>query len=525
MPSAGLRTRIRTFLVPATILAAGLTFSSSAWAQNGSNLLIFSNGMDAMYAGIGAGGSTVPGVDGLGLHISGEDIRGNTMTTLGDFGYREVGWRESVCVMGPASTGLAIDFPLIMTVEFDGVGAFSPNTVFSFPQCGTAGSFPLGNSAGFVPYGGPTAGSFITLGIPSGANFPGGPTIALFPNEGLVGGPTSATVTLIGAVTTSLPISSTGFCWTVQFGWSPSAMASLDDVDSWYSWRANGRGGSHGLQYWAMSNDELGIWQSQTIASTQGATGLNLFMANLNYDYYSVAVNPTVRDALAPAGAGGDNSFYGIGPGVPNSGDSTNGGFDVGQHQGISLGGSGGVPNPNTSLGNQDPLGSPMAGLVPTLGFFSWNNSPGSSAGTLRLTWISMYNELSLGLDPALNTDEVMFFGTTRTPVSRSQIPGPFPTPTSEEFFQVYVHSTADQSGFSPWTSSGGLPSSGGFGVSPNVGASIHLRTTGLSSICVGLPIGLQYGTSALGGTTGPLLWGQNTSDAPSNSGVLSLID
>lgn len=497
--------------------------ASSTTAQNGTNYRIFSNRLDTIYAGIGAGAGAIPGVDGLGLHISGEDIRGNTLTTLGDFGYREAGWRESICVFGAPSASLAIDFPLLVTIEFDGVGVFSPEAVFSFPVCGTAGSFPLGNSAGFAPYGGPTSGSFVILGLPSNAGLPTS-TSLLVPNEGLIGGPTTATITSIAAAAASLPLASTGFCWTVQFTWLPSALVSLEDIDSWYTWRSNGRGGALGNQYWGMSNDELGTWQSQTVATTGGLGMVTQFFANLNYEYYSLSVNPTIQDALLPAGFNGSGAYYSVGAGVPNSGSSVNGGFDVGMHQGISLSGTGGVPNPITGFANQDPSGSPTAGLTPTLGFLSWNNSPGPSV-RYRLTWVSIFLELSFGIDPAATSNATFAFGTVRAPNLISVIPGPFPQPDTLAFFPLLIHSM-DFAAAAQWPSPSGSGFGGGtFGI-PNVaGATAHLPTLGSSSVCIGFPVGLQYGSSAMGSPSGPLLWSRNGSNAPSNSGVLPLID
>ena len=510
-----------TKVLALSALALGLTVSPTT-AQNGSNFRIFSNGFDAIYGGVGAGGTSVPGVDGLGVNLNGEDLRGNTLTSLGDFGYREAGWRESLCVLGAPSAGLALDFPLLATIEFDGVGVFSNDSVFTFPVCAGT-SFPLGNSGGFVPLGGPSAGALVILGLPSGTGLPSS-TALLAPNEGLVGGPTSATATLLAVAAASLPIASTGFCWVVQFGWAPSALASLDDIDSWYTWRANGRGLGFGNQYWGMSNDELGTWQSQTLGSSGGLAGAFLFGANLNYEYYSISVNPTTHAAIAPTGSNGNGTYYAVGAAVANSGGSLNGGFDVGFHQGISLNGTGGVPNVNTGVSNQDPAGSPTTGLVPSLGFFSYNNSTGASATRWRLTWIQVYNELSFGLDPAANGDATLSFGDARTPNSISQVPGPFPTPTTLSFFPVFIHSTADQTGVLEWTDPSGFPG-GQFGVEPNVGASIHLPTLGVTGTCIGLPLGLQYGTSALGSPSGPLAWTRSTSDAPSNSGILPLID
>ena len=496
-------------------------WAGSAAAQNGSNLHVFHNGVDVIYAGIGAGGTTVPGHDGLGVLINGEDLRGNTTTVLGDFGYRQTAFRESLCVLGPPSPSLTLDFPLLVTIEFDGLGVFSPQSIFTFPRCGTAGPFPLGNSAGFVPYGGPSAGTFAIVGFPSASGIPS-TTALLVPNHGIVGGPTSATATLLAVAAAELPIGSTGFCWVVQFNWSPSALVSSDDIDSWYTWRANGRGGVYGDQYWGMSNDELGTWQSQSVASTNGLNSITQLLANVSYEYVLLDVNPTTQAALLPASSNGTGTYSAVGAAIPHSGSSINGGFDVGMHQGLSLSGTGGVPNPNTGLANQDPLGSPTAGLVPTLGFLSSNNSPGPDT-RYRVTWVSLYFEMTFGLDPAAMDEAVMAFGTARLPNLISTVGGAFPQPLTLTFLPTFLHSMDTSSG-ALWPGPSGFPG-GTFGVNSVQGASPHLPVLGLGSVCIGLPIGLQYGSSALASATGPLVWSHSTSDAPSNSGVLPLLD
>jgi hypothetical protein len=506
-------TRVASFA-----LVLGLS-ATPALAQNGSNFNVLSNNFDVIYGGLGAGGGQVAGVDGFGVWVSGEIIRGNTLTTLGDFGYREANWRESLCVLGAPIPTLGLDFPVIVSVEMDGVNPYGAGNVFTYPACGTAGPFPLGNSAGFAPYGAPAGSSanFLLSGLPSGVGFPSATTV-LLPNNGLVPSSNGGTATIIAAASSKLPIASTGFCWVVQFGWAPSALASLDDINGWWTWRTNGVDGN---QYWGMSNDEMNVWQSNTVFTDGGQTGLIAFFSNLDYEYHSAAVNPVTNPALAPAGAAGTGLYYATGAGVPNSGSSGNGGFDLGRHTGLSLNGTGGTVNPNTGLGNQDPAGSPTPGIVPTLGFTTWNNA--TSTGGFHLTWIQVNNELTFGLDPAGNADALKVFGTVRVPVSISQIPGPFPQPITNLFFGFYIHGVADQTGQSGWLDPNGF-AGGTFGVAPTVGASIHLPTVGPPAACIGFPVGLSAATSQLGGPAGPLVWGRNF-DAPSNTSNISLLD
>lgn len=499
-------------------LALGLS-ATPALAQNGTNFNVLSNNFDVIYGGIGAGGAQVAGVDGFGVWVSGERIRGNTLTTLGDFGYREANWRESLCVLGAPIPTLGLDFPVILTVEMDGVNPYGPGNVFSYPVCGTAGPFPLGTTAGFVPYGtaAGSSASFLLSGVPSAIGLPSATTV-LLPNNGLLPSSNGGTATIIAAASSKIPIPSTGFCWVVQFGWAPSALATLDDINGIWTWRTNGVDGN---QYWGLSNDEGNIFQSNTVFTDGGLTALFAFFGNLDYEYHSASVNPATNAATAPVGANGTGVYYATGAGVPNSGTSLNGGFDLGRKTGVSLNGTGGGANPVTGLGNQDPAGSPTPGLVPTLGFTTWNNAT-SSAG-FHLTWVQVNNELTFGLDPAGNADATFVFGNVRTPVSISQIPGPFPQPITNLFFGFFIHAVGDQTGNSSWLDPNAF-AGGTFGVPPTVGSSIHLPTVGPPAACIGFPIGLSAGTSQLGGPAGPLVWGRNF-DAPSNTQNISLID
>ena len=172
---------------PPLLLLAALLLGGPAAAQNGRNFLVLSNGFDALYAGLGAGGNQVPGQDGFGAWMHGEEIRGNTLTPLGDFGYKEAGWRESLCVLGQNTGNLRLDFPALVIVEHDGVNPFTPGSVFTRVACPTAGCFPLGASTGLAPYGTPpgASASFLLTGVPSAVALPSSANL-LIPNIGLV---------------------------------------------------------------------------------------------------------------------------------------------------------------------------------------------------------------------------------------------------------------------------------------------------------------------------------------------------
>lgn len=515
--STAILSRLSLATLTWTILQTGLV------AQNGTNLQIFSNGMDVIYAGLGAGGAQVGGVDGLGTFVSGEDLKGTTLTNLGDFGYKHVATQEIACVLGPSSPTLRIDFPLIALFELDGRNPNQPD-VFTLPKCGMSGVFPLGNSGGFVPFGTPPGStvSFLLASLPSGVGLP--TNSFMLPNHGLSPSSGGGTIGLLGAGAVSIPIASTGFCWTVAFGWSPSAIPTVQDSDGIWHWLTNSRDDN---QYWAMSNDELNVWQTRSAALDGGGTLATQFLANLDYAWFAYSRNPVTQDALAPASSSATpGPFYTTGAGCPLSGSSINGGFDVGRHIGISLGGTGGVPNPFTGVGNQDPAGAAIPGLKPTLGFLTFNNNtynPPGTVGGWRLLWEQVDFDLSLGVDPALAGSAVVFFGGVRVPLSiPSSTPGVWPQPLTISLFQVYRHETGFVSSALPgcW----GDPTGQGASFSAVAGASRHVETSGISSVCIGFPVGISFGSSGMLSPTGPLTW-DPTINQTSLGRTLSVID
>src|SRR6185503_4401344 len=168
----------------AASLILGFLIPGAAFAQNGSNYHVLTNGTDAAFFGVGAGG-TQTAADGIGTFIAGEDLRGSHLTALGDFGFRMPSFTEDACVLtAPAGGGaLAVKFAALAFVELDGLNGNAPAN-FTNPAC-TVPSFPLGGSGGFIPYGtGPgSTASFVLTGLPSGALA----SVSIFlPNNGLV---------------------------------------------------------------------------------------------------------------------------------------------------------------------------------------------------------------------------------------------------------------------------------------------------------------------------------------------------
>jgi len=308
---------------------------------------------------------------------------------------------------------------------------------------------------------------------------------------------------------------------------------SLDDVNGWWTWRLH----SPDLnQYWGLSNDELNVHLSTTAALEGGLTphgagvgALQTFFGNVGYETHFISANPSTNVAIAPVGANGDGVYYQTGVGVPGSGDPVNGGFDMGRHSGISITGTGGVVNPNTGVGNQDPAGSPTTGLVPTFGLVTSDDAPSTLGGTARwhLGWVQLATDLSFGVDPA-GTVDLGVGGPgrpARVPLSR-QITSPvFTQPLTNALFPFFVYEVDERP--LGWPHPSGLTSGTFFATSSKWGASQHLPLAGIGSVFLpGIPVGIQVGSTQLGGPTGPLLWGPgNNTNAPSQSTLVALID
>ncbi|MDG2148105.1 MAG: hypothetical protein P8N09_01140 [Planctomycetota bacterium] len=466
-------------------IAVGLTTAASA--QNGTNFHVLSNGLDAVYLNIGGGSGQTGGADGIGNWIDGNDLRGNYITALGEFGYRQSTFFTSECVLG-APPAVALDFPGILFIEFDGR---NPNDqdIFTRPAC-TAG-LPNGTTtAGFLPYGiSPGASAqFFLAGLPTGAGLPSTAAI-LLPNNGLAPASNGGTATLIAAAGAALPISSTGFCWIVMFTWTPSALVGLDNIDGWWHWNINSVNNN---QYWGLSNDELNVYSSNTVALSGNQTALNTFFASFEYEWHGTTADPSMNNALNPAGINGTGPYYAADNGALNP----NGGWDLGRHGGASISGTGGTINPITGNGTQNPAGTPSGG-IPTYGYMSWNNE----VSGLRTVWHQVDWAGTFGVDPdTLGAGYNALVGPPgqRLPVGVSSLVNPapgWPQGVSIAQFPLMFHTPT--SGH-PETDPLGFPA-GSFGIVGQWGATNMLPINGLSEVCtIGLPVAVQYGSVAV---------------------------
>jgi hypothetical protein len=464
--------RMRRALAAPAVLAV-LAWPGAAPAQNGSNYHVLSNGVDVAYIGVGAGGAQTA-LDGLGTHVAGEDLKGSHVTLLGDFGYRMFGWGENVCLFNAGPGGqTAIQSAGLIFIELDGLNGHAP-PIFTNPAC-TAPSFPLGLS-GLVPYGtGPGSSfSFLLANPPTGLGIPSS-TVVLLPDNGLISSAAGGTATIVAAAPISIPVASTGFCWTVDFNWVPSALPLLDDLDGLWHYAVNSPDGN---QYWSMSGNEQNLWQSQTVGLDAGATALNAFFANADYAMRLYSVEPNTIATLAPR-PGGD--FAATTANVSNELGAVvnpNGGFDAGRgSSAISFGGTAGVPNPVTGLGNQNPAaGAPIT----TLGFATWDNG-GDGDGSVRLTWLSLDFLQVGGGNPDTDPGVTKAGGMLRLPVVSF---GLLQALTGLGF-GLFGHVTA-----------AGFP--GGIG-----GASWQLPVSPQPAACVGLAVNITYGTTGRNGSLG----------------------
>ncbi len=479
-------------------LAAGLTLSSVN-AQNGTNYHLLSNGSDIAYIGIGAGGAQTV-ADGIMTHIAGEELKGSHMTLLGDFGYRNPQFREMMCVFNaPLGGGTALWFSALVWIELDGMNGNTPQ-VFTNPACVPGGpQFPM--TSAWTAYGTPPLSSFNFVAATVGVN------TVILANEGLVPSSQGGFATLIASAGgISLPINSTGFCWGVQFTWTPSALASLDDVDAWEHTAINSPDGN---QYWLMSNDELNPWQSWTIGTDGGVATLYALPANIDYSYLSSTTEPSTSVSLAPVGANLTGSYYAQTENVVTETGAAalnlNGGFDVGRgSRAISLNGTSGVANPVTGLGNQNPT---AAGKIPTLGLATWDNG-GDGNGSVRLPWLSV-DFLGLGGgNPDTDPGVVIGGYGVRVPVVSFGVVQGITNLCFGLFGNVTSAATSgwpDPDGFAPGT----------FGVTPIGGASNQFPTVGLTvcTITPGLPVNVTYGTSGRKDGPGGLTWNPAVAD------------
>jgi hypothetical protein len=495
-------------------LALGLTLPATA--QNGTNYEVKSNGIDAVFLGVGAGATQVAGADGIGWWVDGCDLVGNSMTALGDHGYKQVTFGISACVLGPPPA-IRLDFPLILVIEYDHFNLGNP-AIFIRPTC-LPGGIPAGvTTGGAVPFGlAPgTSANFLISGLPSGIGAPSS-TVVIIPEQGLLNH--TATATIIAAGSGNLMINSTGFCWVVTFTWLPTALLGVDHIDGWWYWMINSRNGN---QYWGVSTDEMNLLQTRTVGSDAGVTALYTFVSSADYEFHDSTQTSSVNDSLHPGGHNGVGTYYTtalqptcstVAAVIPN------GGFDMGRHLGWSFSGVGGsTDNPVTGLSNQNPAGAalPLPFGV-TLGFTSWNNQDypllnnpppvaGVDTGGTRVVWLQVawHRVLRLPTLESTNPTAIGGFG-VRVPCGVEFLgPDPWPQTVTISNLLTWAHDTCDATGDPAWPDPWGFPG-GAFGIPPVVGTSnIHAPLPPLVFCIFGVKVMFCYGTIGTVGTTAP---------------------
>ncbi len=491
-------------------LALGLTLSSVN-AQNGTNYHVIHNGLDVAYAGIGIPGGATHLDDGMGTYVQGEDMRGSTLVDFGglgiQFSYKQNRFREAVCIFANpiGGGGLQISFPGILFVEMDGLNGNAP-AIFTNPVCAAG----LGS---FIPYGvGPASTfSFLLAGMPSGIGVTGvsTATVMLLPENGLLNsaGGTATIVAAAGNVSLGLPAGSGSFgCWLVQFTWTPTAVQFLDDIDGMWHWMTDSADAN---QYAAMSDDELNIWQSNSLYLNDNF-GLVPFVASTDYSLLMATAEPVTRVALMPAGWENNGAYYNQTENMVGAGGA-NQGFDVGRGSGaISFSGASGAAagNPNNVSGFNQNAGNnpthPSAPLVTTLSFVTWNNSvkaPLTGTGAAQRVWLCidhpMLNNFTFPFappaNPAADPGIIKDVGTSRLPVHATG----FIQNVTSLGLTFFPHVSAAAS--SGWPDPEGL-ASGAFGVPAIAGGSFTIAIGGFAGSVpcgIGLPVNLTYGSTS----------------------------
>ncbi len=489
--------------------ALSLAVAAGAAAAQAGPLHLLHNGTDVLYAGVGAGGATTAS-DGVGTWIDGERLRGNTLTALGDFGYRNPSFIAELCHTGAAQT---LEFPTIVFVELDGLNANRPD-IFLKPTCGPGGALPGITSGGFLPYGttpGASA-SFFLLPLGSGSSIPSTAVLPLIPNHGLL--PASGgSATLIAAASGNLAVASTGLCWNVEFTWLPTSLPSLDHIDGWWYWAQNGSSGS---QYWALSNDELNAFQSHTVGTLAGQTQLAQFFSNVELGLTLTSSDAVTHTTLAPTGFHQDGAFVCL----PVTGPNT--GFDIGRHQAVSLSGLGGATNAVTGLATQDPAAVPGT-VVPSLGFATWVPG-GLGASGMRTVFVQVDWDGVFGLPPDAGTEVTVWGGPSpvRLPVDvPSSGPAVWPQPITNQFLVPLLH---DAGTVHPLCTG---PVLGLAGVTPPpvFGVTVQLPLASVTPVCqLGVPVFLSYGSVGVTDTLDDLLF-DPAQAVVSGSGEILVID
>jgi len=501
----------RTTRLGARLALAIAVLAAAVAAQNGSSFHVLSNGFDVVVAGVGAGTFSDPdgvpgsgdelvaGPDGgLGYWVPGEDLSGATVTAaFGTFGYRIAGWREQVCVLtaglNTTGAGVVIGYPHVSFHEHVSANANCP-TCFTNPLCSTAAPGALLPSSQGYP--GPC---FALSGVPSA--FGPSSLVVLVPDTTL-GLSTNPIYVLAAANDTYLdiPDASLGLCWIVEFGWAPSALPLQDGIEGLWTYRRNAPDGN---QYWGLSNDEVGLWNSCTwsLLTDLGAGGQIVLTHPANQDYTShlVSRDATTSAALAPAGFHGTaNPFYDgpipNGQAAPGSGLDANQGFDVGRGaRAIALSGTGGAAGPlgtgNQALVNNPPNSLGVGANLTTLGFSSYDDPP-RGTGSARLVVCSIDLEGSLCV-PTGSLVPDLTRGPVRIPFNAAGFVS-FGPAVNATCGVLFGHETAP--GY-PDPDVGLPPPPGSLLVG---GHSVHVPTSPQAGACAGMPVNLTYGSVPL---------------------------
>jgi hypothetical protein len=515
-------------------LVAGLLTLSTARAQNENNWTPLSNGFDGYFLGIGASGpgQSATGADGVGTWIAGEDLRGSKITTFsGDYGFKMVDIEHVSCFIGTGGTGKWQ--PDWSWWEYDGRNTNKPD-VFTNPACiapgliaGTATGAPLGTPGPAGPGGG--TASLLVAGLPS---FIGTASFVL-PNNGLLPTTTGGTLTFAGgffiASSNGGPVGVPTGCFSFEFGFAPTTLIFLDDIDGAWHWHKHGASPSS-VNYFGFTFDEVNPWQSRSLftASNLSQAGGAIFTlpAVFDYNYSHQSFEAATSVALAPNGAGTgvyyansvntNGGSFGIG--------AINVGYDVGRgSQTISFAGATGYADANDVpitpiLAPQDPAGGSGGGglTVPTMQFHTWdtrdyNGNMVADDGGNRVVWFA-FNFDAFGGGPfTINSSDVMGdlapngLLQDRVPVTLNDVngfgAGVFPQPSTLTLL-IWLNHFTIPSGLMPDVQ-GFLPPAG---QANTAGTSKALGTAGVaSSVCTGVSFPATIGTTGL--ISGGLWW------------------
>ena len=494
------------------VLGAGIALVASLSAQNESNWHPQSNGFDGIYLGLGIGGGLTTTADGVGKWVPGEDLRGSRKATFsGDFSFRVRDVLLTHCLLGSLGGAQASWSPLITWWEFDGRNANRPD-VFTNPTC-TAPGLVMGSAVG-APLGDPpgTTASLVAVGLPTALGTAG----VILPNNGLLPTSTGGTLSLIAAAgiaggTATLP---TG-CYAFEIGAITTIVASFDDIDGWWIWHQDAAAGPS-TNYYGFSFDEQDLWQSGTLHGVGAGAGVLGFPATTEWSYHHTSLEAATTAALAPAGSAalGEGQYYGItvntngGFGASPPSFDFNGGYDVGAgSQAISLGGTTGYADFNDVLigapiaAAQDPAGSSGVSptyVTPSLGMHTWdtrdyNDNGLADDGGDKFAVIAFNWDLFAGVDPGTVADVLATPG-TRLPVTGnggSFVGGDFPQAMTLALLPVFAHTVIGGSIGFPGPE-GPVPL---VATDAQAGTSSHIPTATASGTCLGVEIGVTYGT------------------------------